>query len=150
MKSLFTTNPNNYAALIIRLTIGLVLFPHGAQKAFGMFGGNGFQGTMDFLTGAANLPYIVALAVIFVELVGAICLILGFATRFFAFAVLCLMIGIIYTTHLPNGFFMNWTGKQAGEGYEFHLLMIGLSLAALISGGGKASIDSTIGRRRIY
>lgn len=150
MKSIFATNPNNYAALITRLTLGIILFPHGAQKAFGMFGGYGFKGTMDFLTTDAKLPYILALLVIFVELVGAICLILGLATRLFAFAVICLMTGIIYTSHLANGFFMNWSGQQAGEGYEFHLLMIGLALACLISGGGKASIDSMIGRRRIY
>jgi len=49
--------------------------------------------------------------------------------------------------HLPNGFFMNWFGKQAGEGYEYHLLVIGIALALLISGAGKWSVDKVIAER---
>lgn len=150
MKKLFFTNPNNYAALITRLAAGLIMFPHGAQKVFGWYGGYGFEGTMGFLTGTQHLPYVLALLVLLTEFVGAIALILGLATRFFAFAMICLMIGIIYTSHIPNGFFMNWSGQQAGEGYEFHLAIIALSLASLISGGGALSVDSKIGRRRTY
>lgn len=150
MKKLFITNPGNYAALIVRITAGAIMFPHGAQKVFGWFGGYGYQGTMGFLTGTMHLPWIVAIAVIFVEFVGSIALILGLATRFFAFAMICNMIGIIYTAHLPNGFFMNWSGQQAGEGYEYHLLFIGLCLSLLISGAGALSFDAKVGRRRIY
>jgi putative oxidoreductase len=54
------------------------------------------------------------------------------------------MLSAVITTHLNNGFFMNWTGTQKGEGYEFHLLIIGLVLAILINGSGKFSIDQKI------
>jgi len=39
---------------------------------------------------------------------------------------------------------MNWTGKQAGEGFEFHLLAIGIAIALLIRGGGAFSIDRAL------
>jgi putative oxidoreductase len=59
-----------------------------------------------------------------------------------------IMVGAIVTTHIPNGFFMNWTGAQAGEGFEYHLLAIGLGFVALIAGGGAASIDRLLMDRR--
>jgi len=43
--------------------------------------------------------------------------------------------------HVQNGFFMNWFGNQSGEGFEYHLLVVGMSLALVISGGGKWSLD---------
>jgi len=46
--------------------------------------------------------------------------------------------------HVKNGFFMNWFGTQAGEGYEYHLLVVGMALALIIAGGGRWSLDSLI------
>jgi putative oxidoreductase len=57
------------------------------------------------------------------------------------------MVEAIVTTHLPHGFFMNWFGKQQGEGYEYHLLVIGIAVALLVTGAGKWSVDRKIAQR---
>lgn len=137
---IFNTN-NNWSGLITRLTAGLILFPHGAQKMLGIFGGYGFSGTMGYFTDVLHLPWMIGFLVIFIEFLGAIALILGFASRIWAASIIVLMLGIIFSSHIDNGFFMNWFGNQKGEGFEYHLLMIGLCTAILVNGSGKFSID---------
>ena len=150
MKKLLTTNSKNVTALIVRLTLGIVIFPHGAQKLLGWFGGYGFSGTMGFLTGMAHLPWILALLVILIEFFGALFLVFGFATRLAALGIFVNFIGIVITSHLKNGFFMNWANTpNVGQGFEYHLLVIGISLALLIAGGGKASLDAALTDNRI-
>lgn len=144
MKEKIFKTSDSYGPLAIRVMLGLVIFPHGAQKLLGWFGGFGFSGTMDFMTGAMGLPWIVAFLVIILESIGAIALILGFATRLVAVAYLGLSLGIIFTVHLQHGFFMNWFGNQAGEGYEYFLLWIGMAASLIITGGGKYSVDKMI------
>lgn len=141
-KSLSTNN--NPAIAVVRVLAGIVLFPHGAQKLLGLFGGYGFTGTMGFLTGTMHLPYILALLVILIEFFGSLLLIAGFAVRYVAVAVIVIFLGMIFTVHLSNGFFMNWGGNQAGEGFEYHILFIAIALALLINGGGKWSVDGKI------
>lgn len=143
---IFNTN-NDLTGVITRLTIGLILFPHGAQKMLGMFGGYGFIGTMNFFTGTLHLPWIIGFFVIIIEFVGALSFIAGFASRIWSVLTIILFIGIIVTSHLDNGFFMNWFGNQKGEGYEYHLLIIGLSLATLVNGSGKYSADKLINKQ---
>ncbi|WP_246070012.1 DoxX family protein [Mangrovivirga cuniculi] len=138
---------SNWGALIARLTLGIILFPHGAQKMLGWFGGYGYLGTMDAFTNQMDLPWIVAFAVIMIEFFGSIFLILGFASRLWSLAITGLFTGIIFTTHLEHGFFMNWFGNQAGEGYEYALLVIGLSVSVLLSGGGKYAVDSQLSKQ---
>lgn len=123
------------------------MLPHGLQKTLGYFGGYGFSATLDFMTTKAGLPWIVALLVILGESLGALGLIFGALTRFCAFGIFLIMCGAI-TMHWQHGFFMNWSGAQAGEGFEFHLLMLGMSLALMISGGGKWSLDALCCRRK--
>ena len=147
MKKIFQTNESN-ASTIIRIVVGLILFPHGAQKILGWFGGYGFNGTMGFLTGTAGLPWIIAFLVIAIEFFGAIALIVGFATRIVAVGIISLFTGIIATSHLQNGFFMNWNGNLKGEGYEFHLLIIGMAIALLVSGAGKWSVDYALQKKK--
>lgn len=145
MKKILSTNTNNTTALIARLALGIVVFPHGAQKLLGWFGGYGFEGTMGFLTGQAGLPYVIALLVILIEFFGALMLIAGVASRVAAFAVLVNFAGVVISSHLHNGFFMNWYSEaNKGEGLEYFILLFGLSLIVLIAGGGKASIDGAI------
>jgi putative oxidoreductase len=144
MKHMIFKTDNNWTGLITRLTIGLVMFPHGAQKVFGWFGGHGFSMEMGFFTETLHLPWLIAFLVIFIEFFGAISLIIGFASRLWSIAMVILFIGIIFTEHLQNGFFMNWFGNQKGEGYEYHLLIIGLSITTFINGSGKFSIDKQI------
>ena len=57
------------------------------------------------------------------------------------------MVVAIFTAHASNGFFMNWAGSQKGEGFEYHLLAIGLALVVIIQGAGKASLDGLIASR---
>lgn len=137
----------NYATTILRIMLGLVMFPHGAQKMLGWFGGYGFSGTLGFFTGTAGLPWIIGLLVILIEFVGSIFLVTGFAVRLTSLLLIINMIGIILKAHLQNGFFMNWFGNQAGEGYEYHILVITMSLTLLITGAGKFSIDNWIGKK---
>jgi putative oxidoreductase len=145
-KWIFSTN-NDWTGLIVRLTVGLVLFPHGAQKVFGWFSGPGFINEMAFFTETLHLPWLIGFLVIVVEFLGAISLIAGFASRVWSVAVIALFIGIIFMEHIDHGFFMNWFGNQQGEGYEYHLLVIGLALAILAGGSGKYSVDGRISRQ---
>src|SRR6478735_12672679 len=142
---LFKTN-NDLTGLITRLTLGLILFPHGAQKSIGLFGGYGFTGTMGFFTDTLHLPWIIGFLVIIIEFIGALSLLAGFASRIWSISIIILFLGIILTSHLNNGFFMNWFGNQKGEGYEYHILIIGLSLATLVNGSGRFSVDRIISK----
>jgi len=129
------------ASLILRVALALVIFPHGAQKVFGWFGGFGFEGTLGYFTGSLGIPAALAVLVFAAELVGPIGLLVGAFSRVAAAGLIAVMTGAIFLTHLPNGFFMNWSGTQAGEGYEYHLLVIGMSLALLVAGSGRWSFD---------
>lgn len=147
MKKIFQTN-GSFAATALRIMLGLVLFPHGAQKMLGWFGGYGFTGTMNFFTETVHLPWIIGFLVIVIEFAGSLMLIAGIATRFVALAVIADMIGIIVSSHLEHGFFINWFGNQKGEGYEYHLLAIGMALSLLIAGAGKLSLDLIIAGKK--
>ena len=144
LKRFFATE-DTLAPLVIRVMLGVVMLPHGAQKALGMFGGGGFAATMKGMSQGMGIPSIVVLLIIASEFLGSIGLILGVATRFCAFGTFSIMTGAIFMVHLPNGFFMNWFGNQAGEGFEYHLLAIGMAVALMIAGGGKWSVDRFLG-----
>ena len=143
MKYFFQTN-DKFSYWVPRVILGCVMLPHGAQKLFGWFGGFGFTNTMTYFTQTTGLPWIIAFLIVMGESLGSLGLILGFFTRLSALGLICIMVGAIITVHIPNGFFMNWFGKQAGEGFEYHLLVIGMSIPLLISGGGKYSVDALI------
>ncbi len=138
--TLFKTN-DSFTLLIARLTLGLVMFPHGAQKALGWFGGYGLSGTMNMFTGHMHIPALFALLAIAAEFAGSIGLIAGFFSRVSAFGIAVTMLVAACMVHASNGFFMNWAGNQKGEGFEYHFLAIGLALVVIISGAGKWSID---------
>lgn len=150
MKKLFATDPENVLALVARLALAVVVFPHGAQKLLGWFGGYGFTGTMGFLTGGVGLPYIVGLLVILIEFFGSLFLLFGFATRLAALGIIGNFIGVVVSSHIHNGFFMNW-GKQAGqgEGLEYFILLFALAIISLLSGGGRASVDAAVTRKSL-
>lgn len=127
--------------LITRVAVGITVAAHGAQKLFGWFGGYGFEGTMGFFTETVGLPYLVALLIILAESLGMVALALGFLSRLWSVSLMLIMIGAIVTAHFEHGFFMNWSGAQGGEGYEFHLLIIALSLVTTLNGPGVYSLD---------
>lgn len=145
IKAFFRT-PNDWASLFARLALGVVMLPHGLQKVAGMFGGHGFEATLSHFTSKMGMPTSVAVLVILAESAGALGLIVGFCTRLCALGIGMVMAGAIVMAHWQHGFFMNWFGKQTGEGFEYHILAIGLALALLIRGGGALSIDRSIAR----
>ena len=136
---LLATN-SGLAGLVLRLTVGIVMFPHGAQKALGWYGGHGFSVTMKNFAGM-GIPTAFGVLAIAAEFLGPIGLVVGLLTRIAAFGIVCIMIVAIVTTHWRNGFFMNWFGNQKGEGYEYHLLVLGVAIALIILGGGALSLD---------
>jgi putative oxidoreductase len=132
------------AALVARLTLVVVMFPHGAQKVFGWFGGGGFSGTMKFFTETMHIPWMFAFAAILAEFLGPIALALGIGTRVAALAIAVNMTVAVLTSHLQHGFFMDWFHNQKGEGFEYHLLALALCVVLLLLGGGTASLDRRI------
>jgi putative oxidoreductase len=146
MRTLFGTE-DTCVGLLLRLTLGVVMFPHGAQKLLGWYGGFGFAGTMGFFPEQMHIPTVLAFLVILAESFGSLGLIVGFLTRLAAAGMVAVMVGAITMVHWPHGFFMNWFGKQQGEGFEYHLLVIGIGLALLLTGGGKWSVDGELAKR---
>jgi putative oxidoreductase len=145
MRSLLKTQ-DDVVPLILRVFLAIVMFPHGAQKVLGWFGGNGLAGTMHFMTGM-GIPAVFAALAIAAEFLGPIGLFIGLLTRVAALAIGVEMVVAVMLVHAGNGFFMNWSGKQKGEGFEYHLLVIGISVALMIAGGGKLSLDLALSSR---
>lgn len=144
MKDFILKTSNDWPGFILRLTAGFIMLPHGLQKLVGMFGGYGFKASMDYFTNTLKLPWLISVLVILVECFGAIGLIAGVFTRIWAAAFIIVMIGAMVTTNAKNGLFMNWYGNQSGEGCEYHLLLIGICIAILITGGARFSVDSQL------
>jgi putative oxidoreductase len=132
---------NDAALAVLRLVVGIVFFAHGAQKMLGWFGGYGFAGTMGFFTGMLHIPPAFAFLAIAAEFFGGLGLIFGLLTRIAAFGIFCNMLVAVAMVHHHFGFFMNWTGTQKGEGFEFHLLALATMVFLMIRGAGAASVD---------
>jgi putative oxidoreductase len=145
-RALFRTD-DAAGPMVLRLSLALVMFPHGAQKVFGWFGGGGPEGTIAFFDSYLGLPAIVAVFAMLAELGGSLMLAFGLGTRLAAISIGAVMIGAVVSAHLPYGFFMDWGGSLAGEGFEYHLLVLGMVAALVITGGGRASLDRVLARR---
>jgi putative oxidoreductase len=148
MSALFRTSPTPLPTLA-RLAVGLILFPHGAQHVLGWFGGYGFHGTLGWMTGTLGFPAVLAVLALVTEITAPVALILGLGGRVAAIGVIGLMLGAI-STHLANGFFMNWFGSlpAGSEGFEYHLLVIALAGVVVLGGSGAWSLDQLLGRER--
>jgi putative oxidoreductase len=138
---------NDIATTIVRLVLGVVFFAHGAQKMLGWFGGYGFSGTMGFFTGMMHIPAPFAFLAIAAEFFGGLGLIVGLLTRVAAFGIFCNMVVAIAMVHHNFGLFMNWTGAQKGEGYEYHILALAITVLLMIRGAGTASVDRLLSSR---
>jgi putative oxidoreductase len=136
---------NEPAPLFARVVLGIVMFPHGAQHALGWFGGYGFAGTLEWMTGTLGFPAVLAAPAILVELLAPGALVLGLGGRLAGLGIAGLMVGAA-TTHTTNGFFMNWFGTlpAGAEGYEYHLLAGALAIVIALSGSGAWSLDRWI------
>jgi len=148
MSRLFRTTPTPLPTLA-RVAVGLTLFPHGAQHVLGWFGGYGFQGTLGWMTGTLGFPAFFAVLALVTEITAPVALVLGLGGRLAALGVIGLMLGAA-STHLANGFFMNWFGAlPAGrEGFEYHLLVIALAGIVVLGGSGAWSLDRLLERHR--
>jgi putative oxidoreductase len=142
-KKLLATS-NDPAFTVLRVLLAIVFFPHGAQKLFGWFGGGGASGTIAFFQQTWGIPVYLTVLVILVESVGAVSLVAGFMTRVWAAGLAIDMVVAVYLNHLGNGFFMNWSGRQGGEGFEFHILAFAIAVALVIGGGGAWSVDRAV------
>jgi putative oxidoreductase len=134
------------ALAAIRIALGVVMFAHGAQKMLGWFGGGGFSATMGMFENYMHIPAALALLAIAAEFFGGIGLLLGLLGRVAAFGIAVNMLVAIVKVHLPNGFFMNWTGQQKGEGFEYHFLVLAITTAVILHGSGAWSVDYAISR----
>jgi len=134
---------NDLTLTVVRLALGVVYFAHGAQKMLGWFGGYGFHGTMGFFTQQMGIPAPLAFLAICAEFFGGLGLIFGLLSRVAALGLTVTML-VAVATVARNGFFMNWTGQQKGEGFEYHLLAIALLLVVLVKGAGALSLDRAL------
>jgi putative oxidoreductase len=145
LRKLIQTN-NQAVPAILRLVLGVVFFAHGAQKMLGWWGGYGFSGTIGAFTHGMGIPAVFAFLAIAAEFFGGLGLILGLLGRVAAFGIACNMLVAIVKVHVANGMFMNWTGKQKGEGFEYHLLVLAMTSAIMIAGSGALSVDRALTR----
>ena len=125
---------------ILRIGMGLILIPHGAQKLFGWFGGMGFERFVQLFSNLGYKPGALWVTLVaLTEFVGGILLVLGLFTRF---AALALVIFMTVAVHFTSGKGFFWT---AG-GLEYSLLILFVGLVFLIRGGGEYSVDRKLGR----
>jgi putative oxidoreductase len=148
IRRFFQTEPS-YALLTLRLALALVIFPHGAQKLLGWYGGPGFDGTIQMFA-ALGVPAGMALLVIISDFFGALGLAVGLCGRLAAFGAASVMLGAMALVHAQNGFFMNWNGDQAGEGIQFHLLVLAVSVVLTVKGSGAWSLDRLVARDAVH
>ena len=142
---LLETDPGRRDLTVLRIALAVVMWPHGAQKMLGWFGGFGFSGVQGYFTETLGMPWLLGLVVIVLEFAGPVLLVVGFATRAVAAGLGAVMIGaVLLGGHLQHGFFMNWYGNQSGEGFEFHVLALGIAVALSLAGGGAASVDAAL------
>jgi len=147
----FLRTDNSPAQLFIRLALGVVMFPHGAQKVLGWFGGPGITKTLQAFEGMGFSDWSVYV-LMGVESLGAVLLVFGFLTRLWAVGIGASITICMFLSHVQHGFFMNWFGQQKGEGFEYHILVIGMCVALLVMGGGALSVDRKLssGNKHLY
>jgi putative oxidoreductase len=137
---------DDFAITLLRFLFGVVFFAHGAQKALGWFGGYGIAGTMGFFTQKLNIPAPFAALAIAAEFLGGLGILVGLLSRIAAFGIACNMVVAVAMIHIHYGFFANWYGAQKGEGFEFHILAVGIALFIMIKGAGAVSLDRALSK----
>jgi putative oxidoreductase len=146
MFGLFQTS-GSVSPLILRVLLAVVMFPHGAQKLLGWFGGAGYASVMVSFSDRWGIPAALTVLCIVTEFLGPIALFFGFLTRIAALAIGFDLLVAAILVHVHFGFFLNWSGKQKGEGIEFDLLLWAIALALILEGAGAFSVDRVISSR---
>ena len=145
MRSIFSTTPT-YWQLVLRFCLAVVFWVHGSQKVLGLYGGNGLEGTVGWLT-STGVPAPFAYLAAFAEFFGAIGLAFGFLTRIAALGIMCNMLVATVMVHLKNGFLLSSGQPGGGSGFEYTFTLFFAALALLIGGGGNLSVDRMIATR---
>jgi putative oxidoreductase len=145
MGHLILQTTGGVAGLLLRLTVAVVIFPHGAQKLFGWFGGYGPSATLQYFR-SLGVPTVAGWLGILTESIGPVFLVLGLGTRVVALLLSGVMVSALWLVHRPHGFFMNWSGQSKGEGFEYHLLALGVLITLMVIGGGAYSLDGLLAR----
>lgn len=145
--NVFLKTGNSPALLFTRVALGVVMFAHGAQKVLGWYGGTGFEKTIEVFQAQMNFPAWLTVLLMVIEFFGSLGLILGLFTRLAALGIGTSISVCAYMNHFQNGFFMNWFGNQQGEGFEYHILVVGIALGLFVSGGGLLSADKLLARK---
>jgi len=141
LQRILATEPT-WAPLALRLPVGVIFAAHGAQKLFGWFGGYGLEGTGQWMGSVGLAPgYLMALLAGAAEFFGGLALILGLLVRPAAAALAFAMAVAILAVHVDKGLFM------ANNGYEFGLALLAASVALVIGGAGRLSVDRALAVR---
>jgi putative oxidoreductase len=141
--------PNDWTLTLARVVLALVFLGHGTQKMFGWFDGPGFSRAIDIFESTMGIPPALTVMAMVAEVFGGLGLLVGLLTRIAALGPLVVMIVAPFANGLYTRFFMNWTGRAPGEGYEYHLLAIALILVVLVHGAGALSLDRLIASRSV-
>lgn len=140
IKALLTTHAG-YGLTVLRVIVGIIFIAHGSQKLFGAFGGYGLEGTGQYMESIGLTPgYLMALLSGSAEFFGGVAVLIGLLARPAAAVLILLLAVAIFSVHISNGLFM------ANNGYEFALALLGGSIAVLIEGAGKLSVDRVIAK----
>ena len=131
-----------WAPLVLRIPVGIILIAHGGQKLFGLFGGYGLEGTGQWMDSVGIHPgYLMALLAGSAEFFGGLALLFGLLVRPAAAAVAFTMLVAIFSVHISKGLFM------ANNGYEYALALLAVTVALLMSGAGRLSVDEALATR---
>ena len=140
IKALLSTRAG-YGLTVLRAIVGIIFIAHGSQKLFGAFGGYGLEGTGQYMESIGLTPgYLMALLSGSAEFFGGVAVLIGLLARPAAAVLILLLAVAIFSVHISNGLFMS------NNGYEFALALLGGSIAVLIEGAGKLSVDRVIAR----
>lgn len=144
---LLNTDENNYSLLFLRIVAAIAIFPHGAQKLLGWFGGAGLQATLNSFSAYLGIPSYLAILAVLAESLGALLLVLGLFSRVSAFGLAVTMVVAVFSAHIHNGFFMNWSGTAKGEGFEYHFIYFAIVMVIAVKGAGAFAMDSLLSKK---
>ncbi|MGV7219900.1 MAG: DoxX family protein [Nitrospinales bacterium] len=122
--------------LFIRLALGVVFVGHGLQKLFGLFGGSGLSGTINFMEDMGLFPATMwGILLAFAELFGGLFALIGFYSRWAGLILSIVMGTAVFMVHIQNGLFLS------NRGFEYAGSLLCMAIALTISGGGNISLD---------
>jgi putative oxidoreductase len=132
----FFATPKSFGPFVLRMLLAAIFVYHGGQKAFGLFGGEGWSATLVAWSGENGMGFPVSLtvSVMLTELLVAIAMFFGFLTRLASIGVVCVMSGALYYVHASQGI--------DSSQFPFTVLIVAVSL--LFLGGGRLSVDRAI------